>query len=163
MSRCRCRQWSTRTPRHVPRRIREYRGDLEDPAVGEELAPDLDLLEPDFFDDLRGDLEDPAVGGEMAPDLDAVGPDLRDHGGREDPAVSREKGNPRQLLQPPCGAPSLYGSEELGGIHEYDAEHDGECAYSTVCTDMGNLEDHDRLQAILREQESELDLSLEDQ
>ena len=152
----------------------DLHGDLEDPAVGGEIAPDLDLLEPDFFDGLHGDHEDPTVSGEtgnlpqpfsyqVAPDLDAVGPDLRDHGGREDPAVSREKGNPRQLLQPPCGAPSLYGSEELGGIHEYDAEHDGECAYSTVCTDMGNLEDHDRLQAILREQESELDLSPEDQ
>ena len=173
----------------------DLRGDLEDPAVGGELAPDLDLLEPDFFDDPRGDLEDPAVGGEVAPDLDLlepdffddlrgdhedptvsgetgnlpqlssyqVAPDLSDHGGREDPAASREKGNFPQLLQPPCGAPSLHGSEEFDGIHEYDAEHDGECVYSTVCTDMGNLEDHDRLQAILREQESELDLSPEDQ
>ena len=104
-------------------------------------APDLELVEPELFDGLHGDPEEPAVGGEI--------------------------GNLPPLYQPVASseAPSLHGSEEFDGIHEYDAEHDGECVYSTVCTDMGNLKDHDRLQAILREQESELDpdLSPEDQ
>ena len=78
-------------------------------------APDLDTVEPDL-----GDREDPAVSDEIGNLPQLL---LSDH---EDPAVSSEAGNLPQLLQPSSGAPSLHGSEDLDGIYEYDAVHDGE-------------------------------------